>query len=142
MCNICVLCVLGASLTEKRVVSYATASFFFFFFCDFFFLFCDLKFSLLLLLLSCSKFFFFSFLFSSSSKLFLRIHSFVVRSLRARETTNNKGKIEKYARREQRRAFSCIGVTRHECFSLHGTTTTTRRRRRRRRRRIERGETN
>ena len=138
MCNICVLCVLGASLTEKRVVSYANASFFFFFFCDFFFLFCDLK--NLLSCLSCSKFFFFSFLFSSSSKLSLRIHSFVVRSLRARETTNNKGKIEKYARREQRRAFSCIGVTRHECFSLHGTTTTTRSRRRRRR--SERGETN
>lgn len=138
MCNICVLCVLGASLTEKRVVSYANASFFFFF-CDFFFFFCDLKFSLLL---SCSKFFcLFRFFFrrpQSFSSAF--IHSFVVRSLRARETTNNKGKIEKYARREQRRAFSCIGVTRHECFSLHGTTTTTRRGRRRRR--IERGDTN
>jgi hypothetical protein len=67
-------------------VSYANASFFFFFFFDFFNFFCDLKFS--------------------PAQLFLRIHSFVVRSLRARETTNNKGKIEKYARRGQRRAFT------------------------------------
>jgi len=40
-------------------VSYANASFFFFFFCDFFFLFCDLKFSPPLLLKNSSFFRFF-----------------------------------------------------------------------------------